>query len=226
MSKDHGFSDEHLSAFVDGQLDDAEASRVFAALNRDPALSLKVGELRKLKELARYAYRNSTPAGVRRSAQLTQSRLVSTALAASLLLVGAAGGWFWHNVLLTGNHSGIGIDAAKKPGTVIQVSENDPKKWDIALVNANNIRREYAAENMEIEIVAYGPGLEMFKTASSLHQRVEAAAKSGVKLVACGNTMKATNTSRGELDPAVEVVKAGVVEVVQKQQQGYSYVRP
>lgn len=226
MSKDNGFSDEHLNAFVDGQLDGAEASRVFEALNRDPELSLKVGELRKLKELAQYAYRNSTPAKVRRTARLTQSRLVSTALAASLLVIGAAGGWFWHNVLLTGNNSGFGINAAKKPGTVIQISENDPKKWDIALINANNIRKEYAAENMDIEIVVFGPGLEMFKRASSLHQRVEEAAKSGVKLIACGNTMKATDTSREELNPSVEVVKAGVVEIVQKQQQGYSYVKP
>ena len=81
-------------------------------------------------------------------------------------------------------------------------------------------------KHMDIEIVAYGPGLEMFKKDSSHHQGVEEAAKSGVKLFACGNTMKATDTAREELNSSVEVVKAGVVEIMQKQQLGYSYVKP
>ena len=64
------------------------------------------------------------------------------------------------------------------------------------------------------------------KTGTEHDRRLEAAARAGVKLLACGNTMRDTHTSKAELNPVVEVVKAGVVEIMQKQQQGYSYIRP
>ena len=226
MSANNNFSDEHLNAFVDGQLDGAETNRVFEALNRDPELSLKVGELRKLKELVQYAYNNNASAKGRSTAQLARSRLISSALAASLLAIGVTGGWFWHNALLTGSDGSIGPSAAKKRGIVLQISENDPAKWDMALTTVKNIRKEFSAENMDIEIVAYGPGLEMFKKNTPLARRLDDAAKSGVKLLACGNAMKASNTTKEELSPSVEVVKAGVVEIMQKQEQGYSYIKP
>ena len=226
MIRDSGFSEEHLNAFVDGQLDGAETNRVFEALDQDPELSRKVSELRKLKELARYAY--NTPARARRTARLAKSRLVSFAMATGLLAAGIAVGWHWHHSIVARGDHAVGIDAnaVKKRGIVVQISENDPVKWDIALVNVKNIRKEFTAESMEIEIVAYGPGLEMFKRESPLDQRLNDAAKSGVKLLACGNTMEATRTSREQLNSSVAVVKAGVVEIMQKQEQGYSYIRP
>ena len=59
MSRNYGFSDEHLNAFVDGQLDASETNLVKEAMSHDSGLNLKVNELRKLKELVRYAF--STP---------------------------------------------------------------------------------------------------------------------------------------------------------------------
>ena len=226
MIKGSVFSDEHLNAFVDGQLDGADTNSVFEALNRDPGLSLKVNELRKLKELARYAY--NTPAKTRRTARLAKSRLIASAFAAGLLSVSIAAGWYWHTSTVSGgDHTvRIGAKATNARGIVVQVSENDPVKWDIALTNVKNIRKEFPVESMDIEIVAYGPGLEVFKKESPLDQRLSDAAKSGVRLLACGNTMDATHTTRGQLNASVGVVKAGVVEIMQKQEQGYSYIRP
>ena len=224
MNNENYFSDEHLNAFVDDQLDSAERNRVVEALARDADLSLRINELRKLKELVRYAY--NTPTKVHSMARRSPSRLISSALAAGLLSAAAAGGWYWHA-------SSSGVDASapvvanvtKKRGVVLQISDNDPAKWDIALINAKNIRKEFPQEKMDIEIVAYGPGLEMFKKDSRLGQRLDDAANSGVKLLACGNTMEFTRTTQDQLNSSVEVVKAGVVEILQKQEQGYSYIR-
>lgn len=226
MSTNNSFSDEHLNAFVDGQLDGAEANRVFEALNRNPELSLKVSELRKLKELVQYAY--NTPAKGRGTARLAKSRLISSAIAAGLLAIGGAIGWYSHNSTVSGdgNAAGISAKSEKKRGVVVQISENDPAKWDMALINVKNIRKEFPAESMDIEIVAYGPGLEMFKKDSPLEQRLDEAARAGVKLLACGNTMEATRTSREQLNSSVAIVKAGAVEIMQKQEQGYSYIKP
>ncbi len=225
MSAEHNFSDEHLNAFVDDQLDSAERNRVVEALARDADLSLRINELRKLKELVRYAY--STPIKLRNTARRSPSRLISSALAAGLLAATAAGGWYWHSSL-----SGVDVgapvvaNATKKRGVVLQISDNDPAKWDIALFNAKSIRKGFPQGNMDIEIVAYGPGLEMFKKDSPFNQRLDDAAHAGVKLLACGNTMEFTHTTRDQLNSSVEVVKAGVVEIMQKQEQGYSYIRP
>jgi intracellular sulfur oxidation DsrE/DsrF family protein len=52
------------------------------------------------------------------------------------------------------------------------------------------------------------------------------AAQQGVKLLACGNTMSLMHTTQQELNPRVGVVPAGIVEIMQKQKEGYAYVRP
>ena len=65
-----------------------------------------------------------------------------------------------------------------------------------------------------------------FKGGSPVAQRVSAALKSGVKVVACENTMKAMKLTYNDMLPDIGYVPAGVVELMQKQQQGYAYIRP
>lgn len=113
-----------------------------------------------------------------------------------------------------------------KPGFVIQVSDNDPAKWNLALNNAKNVQSELGKDNAEIEIVAYGPGLNMLKDDSTVANRLQEAKEAGIKLYACGNTMKGMKLTKDDLSPAAEVVKAGVLEIADKQQKGYTYVRP
>ena len=219
MNSGERISDEHLNAYLDNELDSAERRRVFEAINADPALNAQLEEIKKLKELVRYAYAVKHPK--RRSTLFSGSRLGAIAAGLAFVIVGAALGWLGHSVL-----PDRGAVLARQAGVVIQVSDNDPAKWEAALINAKNVRKEFPQEKMAIEIVAYGPGLEMFKNTSSVKSRLDEATQAGVKLLACGNTMKMTNTAKSELVPAVDVVKAGVVEIMQKQQQGYSYIRP
>ncbi|MEK7736607.1 MAG: hypothetical protein AAB319_02460, partial [Pseudomonadota bacterium] len=68
---------------------------------------------------------------------------------------------------------------------VIQVSDADPKKWALALNNAENVQEDLGKEN-----VAYGPGLAMLKLESEVGGRVVSALEEGVKVVACENTMR------------------------------------
>ena len=109
---------------------------------------------------------------------------------------------------------------------VIQVSDADPKKWGLALNNAKNVQQDLGKDQVEIEIVAYGPGLGMLKLDSEVGGRVTEAIADGVQLVACENTMTNQKISREDMLPKIGYVKAGVVEIMQKQQQGYAYIRP
>lgn len=116
--------------------------------------------------------------------------------------------------------------AAPKNRVVIQVSDAEPAKWNLALNNARNLQSDLGAANVEIEIVAYGPGLSMLKRDSAVATRVDEALTSGVKVFACGNTMRAQKLSQPDMLPSISFVDAGVVEIMQKQQQGWAYIRP
>ena len=109
---------------------------------------------------------------------------------------------------------------------VFQVSDNDPAKWNLALNNIRNIQQDLGRDKVDIELVAYGPGLNMLKLDSPAGARVGEALASGAGVVACENTMANTKTTKADLLPNIGFVKAGVVELVEKQRQGWAYIRP
>ena len=106
------------------------------------------------------------------------------------------------------------------------MSDNDPGKWNLALNNVRNVQQDLGEGNVEIEIVAYGPGLGMLKMDSTVGNRVSEALSTGVKVMACENTMTNQKLSREDMLSSIGYVKAGVVELMEKQKQGWSYIRP
>jgi intracellular sulfur oxidation DsrE/DsrF family protein len=109
---------------------------------------------------------------------------------------------------------------------VVQVSDADPAKWNLALNNARNLQADLGAKNVEIEIVAYGPGIGMLKADSAVGNRIGDALASGVKVMACENTMRGQKLAKDDMLNGIGYVGAGVVEIMQRQQQGWAYLRP
>lgn len=109
---------------------------------------------------------------------------------------------------------------------VFQVSDNDPAKWNLALNNAKNVQNDLGKENVEIEIVAYGPGLNMLKEESAVAGRVAGALDDNVAVVACDNAMHSMKLTNADLIGGISHVKAGVVQLMERQRQGWSYIRP
>jgi len=116
--------------------------------------------------------------------------------------------------------------ASVRPKVVLQMSESDPAKWNLALNNAKNIQTDLGAANVDVELVAYGPGIGMLKADSIVGNRVDEALAAGVKIVACENTMRAQKLTQGDMLGRISYVQAGVVEIMQRQQQGWAYIRP
>lgn len=114
----------------------------------------------------------------------------------------------------------------EKQKVVFQVSAGDPKIWNLALNNAKNVQQELGAKNVDIEIVAYGPGIGMLKFDSAVANRIDEAVGNGVKVVACENSMKGQNLTRDDMLSSSGFVPAGVVELMKKQKEGYAYIRP
>ena len=115
---------------------------------------------------------------------------------------------------------------SQKEKLVVQVSDSDPKKWNLALNNIKNVQDVLGKDKVDIELVVYGPGIDMLKLESTAGNRVNDAIASGIKVVACENTMEAQKLTKGDMLKSIGYVPAGVIELMKKQQQGYAYIRP
>jgi uncharacterized protein len=113
-----------------------------------------------------------------------------------------------------------------KPKVVFQVSDGDAGKWNLALNNARNVQQELGVDKVEIEVVAYGPGIGMLKADATTSNRVEEAVKSGIVILACQNTMTAQKLTKDDMSASVGYVPAGVVELMKRQLEGWAYIRP
>jgi len=117
--------------------------------------------------------------------------------------------------------------AASKPHKVVfQVSDGDPKKWNLTLINAKNVLTELGKNNVAIEIVTYGAATDMLRIESEVGPRVDEAIQSGVKVVACELSMRGLNITTADMLPHIRYTRSGVVYLMEKQEQGYSYIRP
>ena len=118
------------------------------------------------------------------------------------------------------------VNAQQKQKVIFQVSDNDPAKWSLALNNARNVQQDLGKNNVEIEIVAYGPGLGMLKAESKVADRLAQALDDNVGLLACENTMTNTKVSRNDMYGGIAYVKAGVTHIMTRQREGWAYIRP
>jgi intracellular sulfur oxidation DsrE/DsrF family protein len=116
-----------------------------------------------------------------------------------------------------------------KHHVVIQVSKDDPATWNLAMNNANNLIKEFGTDNIDVVIVAYGPGLKMMLANSKTAKRVTDVSMQGVEFDACHNTMEHMAKKIGhlpKLTEGVKVVPSGAGQIVLLEQKGYAYLRP
>jgi hypothetical protein len=115
---------------------------------------------------------------------------------------------------------------SEKQRVVFQVSDADPVKWNLALNNARNVQQDLGKQNVQIEIVAYGPGLGMLKAESPVAARLASALDDSVGLLACENTMHNTRTTKADMFGGISYVQAGVTHIMKRQREGWAYIRP
>jgi intracellular sulfur oxidation DsrE/DsrF family protein len=112
---------------------------------------------------------------------------------------------------------------------VLHISDMDPSKQELILNNARNVLDAYPPGEVEVEVVAYGPGLRLMFADNANSKRLDSLAMSGVKFSACGNTLKGMTKLMGEapkLNPSAGVVPGGIIRIGELVHQGYIYVKP
>lgn len=107
---------------------------------------------------------------------------------------------------------------------VFHVTSGDPAYWNQALNNAANFQQQMGSDKVFIEIVVNGPGIKMLLAESKAEPRVTGALTDGVKFAACEQTMKAMKLTKTDMIPGIGYVPGGIVEVVERQRDGWSYV--
>ena len=123
---------------------------------------------------------------------------------------------------------------SKEHRLILQVNTNDPSAMNLALNNAMNVTQYYkdAGDKVKVEVIAFGPGLHMLREDTSpVKARIETMALSTpeVSFKACGNTQENMHKAENKdipLIPQAEVVKSGVVRVMELEEQGWTYVKP
>jgi intracellular sulfur oxidation DsrE/DsrF family protein len=116
--------------------------------------------------------------------------------------------------------------AADRPAMVIQVSEANPATWNMALNNARNLQAEFGKDGVDLEIVAFGPGVRMLEAHAEIADRVTATVDAGIKVTACENTLRAFKLERADMNDKIGYVPAGVAQILRLQQKGWAYLRP
>jgi len=132
--------------------------------------------------------------------------------------------------------SGAQAEAGKPHRVVIQVDQNDAEVMNLALNNVKNVLEMYRAKNEDavVEVVAYGPGLHMLRDDTSpvkdrIKQLAELSFPSALTFSACNNTKQGMEKREGHpitIIPQATLVPAGVVRIMELEEQGYSYIKP
>jgi intracellular sulfur oxidation DsrE/DsrF family protein len=109
---------------------------------------------------------------------------------------------------------------------VFHISSGDEFSQKLVLNNAQNLANFYGPDKVDIEIVAYGPGLRTLFRENVFSKRIQRLADEGVTFSACANTMKNMGRDVASLNKVAKVVPGGVVRIMELEEAGWTYIRP
>ncbi|MBR0843659.1 hypothetical protein JQ607_25980 [Bradyrhizobium liaoningense] len=112
---------------------------------------------------------------------------------------------------------------------VLQLSDGDAKKQALVLSVANNLLKAYDPDKIAIEVVAFGPGIDLLLSGSERRKQVESLIAQGVRFDVCLNTVDTIERETGkrpEFIQAATPVQVGVGQILFLAEHGYTVVRP
>jgi intracellular sulfur oxidation DsrE/DsrF family protein len=112
---------------------------------------------------------------------------------------------------------------------VLQLSDNDPKKQGLVISVANNLMKFYDPDKVAVEIVAFGPGIELLNPENPNRSRIESLVAQGARVDICLNTVDTLERDTGKRPDyiaAATPVQVGVAQILFLTENGYTLVRP
>jgi intracellular sulfur oxidation DsrE/DsrF family protein len=111
----------------------------------------------------------------------------------------------------------------------LQLSDNDPRKQGLVISVANNLLKFYDPDKVAIEVVAFGPGIDLLRPDNGNRKLVESLVAQGVRFDVCLNTVDTIERETGhrpDIIPAATPVQVGVGQILSLTENGYTLVRP
>jgi uncharacterized protein len=112
---------------------------------------------------------------------------------------------------------------------VLQLSDNDPRKQALVISVANNLLKFYDPDKVAVEVVAFGPGIDLLRSESANRKQVESLIAQGVRFDVCLNTVDTFERETGkrpDIMPGATPVQVGVGQILFLTENGYTLVRP
>ena len=112
---------------------------------------------------------------------------------------------------------------------VLQLSDDDPKKQRLVISVAYNLLKAYDPDKVAIEVVTFGPGIDLLRTDNANRKLVESLVAQGVRFDVCLNTVDTIERESGkrpEIIPVATPVQVGVGQILSLTENGYTLVRP
>jgi hypothetical protein len=111
----------------------------------------------------------------------------------------------------------------------LQLSDNDPKRQALVISVAYNLLKFYDPDKVAIEVVTFGPGIDLLRTDNGNRKLVESLIAQGVRFDVCLNTVDTLERETGkrpEIIAAATAVQVGVGQILLLTENGYTLVRP
>jgi intracellular sulfur oxidation DsrE/DsrF family protein len=112
---------------------------------------------------------------------------------------------------------------------VLQLSDNDSAKQSLVISVANNLLKHYDPDKVAIEVVAFGPGIDLLRPGNANRARVESLVAQGVRFDICLNTVDTIERESGKRPEFIAVatpVQVGVGHILSLTENGFTLVRP
>ncbi len=109
---------------------------------------------------------------------------------------------------------------------VVQISNGSAAEQTLVLNNVANVLNYFGPDKVQVEIVAFGPGLRLLLKHNVNGPRIRSLYAQGVEFAACHNTMMSMHLTKADLNPVAHVVVGGVVEIMRRESEGWNYIRP
>ncbi|KJS34497.1 MAG: hypothetical protein VR70_17490 [Rhodospirillaceae bacterium BRH_c57] len=110
---------------------------------------------------------------------------------------------------------------------VLQVSTDDPARFEGAMHNAINLQKFYGIDHVEVAIITFAGGVRhLIGESATAAERIKSLQDYGITFVACGNTLDTIGKRERDLVPGVEVVQVGIAEIVERSLRGWTTIIP
>lgn len=244
MNPKEPYSDEHLNAFIDGELDKSETGQLLDELRYNKELDERITDLQKVREMVRYAYHEKVPSQMDSTPAHSTRKKTRMALVASvMMMLGAFLGWNLHQQ----SQSSKGImeiaeamqlkaptaDQQDEIRLMLHVTTDNRNKLETVLNETEKFLNESQQGNrkVKLDILTNGKGLKLLTASHSpFEKRIKALQEryNNLTFMACQNAINRVQKRTGkklEMLPETVTVPSALGEVMKKQKEGWSYIK-